>query len=456
MSVVIETTLGDFTVDLYIKERPKCCFNFLKLCRIKYYNCVLFHRIERDFIAQSGDPTGQGTGGCSVYALLGKSSGEELFFPREVKPKLRHEKKGTLSMVNNGSDLHGSQFFITLADGLDSLDDGGHTVFGQVVEGLDVIDKINSELCDTEHRPYRENRITHTVIVDDPFEDPEVLRIPVKSPSPDESMFRSMDRIGIDEEIDETTGKSLAEIEEEIAAKEAKARATILEMVGDLPDADVAPPDNVLFVCKLNSVTRDEDLQVIFSRFGPITSCEVIRDVKTGESLQYAFIEFENAADCEKAYFKMDNVLIDDRRIHVDFSQSVAKFKWEKKQDKSKNDKKPPSELNAPAKRPRETSPHEKRRRERSPVDRRRHERSPSDRKRRDKNYDRRRHDTSPADRRRHERSPDDRRRRRRTRSRSRSRSRPRHRSPHDRRRHDRSPVDKRRHERNYSDRRRR
>ena len=67
----------------------------------------------------------------------------------------------------------------------------------------------------------------------------------------------------------------------------------------------------------------DEDLDLIFSRFGKILSCEVIRDKKTGDSLQYAFIEFENQKDCEQAYFKMQGVLIDDQRIHVDFSQSV-------------------------------------------------------------------------------------------------------------------------------------
>ncbi|XP_069454774.1 peptidyl-prolyl cis-trans isomerase-like 4 isoform X5 [Ovis canadensis] len=103
------------------------------------------------------------------------------------------------------------------------------------------------------------------------------------------------------------------------------------KQVGDLPDADIKPPENVLFVCKLNPVTTDEDLEIIFSRFGPIRSCEVIRDWKTGESLCYAFIEFEKEEDCEKAFFKMDNVLIDDRRIHVDFSQSVAKVKWKGK-----------------------------------------------------------------------------------------------------------------------------
>jgi len=70
--------------------------------------------------------------------------------------------------------------------------------------------------------------------------------------------------------------------------------------------------------------TIDEDLDTIFSRFGPIVSCEVIRDKRTRDSLQYAFIEFENQKDCEQAYFKMQGVLIDDHRIHVDFSQSVC------------------------------------------------------------------------------------------------------------------------------------
>ena len=78
------------------------------------------------------------------------------------------------------------------------------------------------------------------------------------------------DRIAADEDIDDLEGKTQEEVEEMMADKEAKARATILEMVGDLPDADAAPPENVLFVCKLNPVTTDEDLEIIFSRFGKI------------------------------------------------------------------------------------------------------------------------------------------------------------------------------------------
>jgi peptidyl-prolyl cis-trans isomerase-like 4 len=80
----------------------------------------------------------------------------------------------------------------------------------------------------------------------------------------------------------------------------------------------------------LNPITMDQDLELIFSRFGPIKKCEIIRDKRTGDSLQYAFIEFQDIEACEKAYQKMDQVLIDDRRIRVDFSQSVSHmyYKW--------------------------------------------------------------------------------------------------------------------------------
>ena len=90
-------------------------------------------------------------------------------------------------------------------------------------------------------------------------------------------------------------------------------------MLNDLPDAEIKPPDNILFVCKLNPATQEKDLELIFSRFGPIKSCDVVRDWKTGQSLQYAFIEFDTAQSCEEAFFKMENAIIDERRIHVDF-----------------------------------------------------------------------------------------------------------------------------------------
>jgi len=117
--------------------------------------------------------------------------------------------------------------------------------------------------------------------------------------------------------------------QKELQEKEDKSRAVVLEMLGDLPSADMKPPENVLFVCKLNSVTDDEDLQLIFSRFDPEAKAEIIRDPISGDSLQYAFVEFATKQQCTEAYFKMNNALIDDRRIKVDFSQSVAKV-WNK------------------------------------------------------------------------------------------------------------------------------
>ena len=112
-------------------------------------------------------------------------------------------------------------------------------------------------------------------------------------------------------------------LERQTREKEARNRAVVLEMIGDLPEADAKPPEESLFVCKLNPVTTDEDLEIIFGRFGTVTSCDVIRDYKTGDSLCFAFVTFERKEEAEAAYFKMDNVLIDDRRVHVDFSQSM-------------------------------------------------------------------------------------------------------------------------------------
>lgn len=324
MSVVIETTMGDITVDLFVKSRPKACLNFLKLCKIKYYNYNLFHTVTRNFIAQTGDPTGSRTGGESIFGVM---EGQlKRYFEAETVPKIKHTICGLISFVGTKENMIGSQFFITLASDLTYLDEQ-HCVFGQVVEGHEVLEQINEAICDGDDRPYQDIRITHTVILDDPFPDPDQLEVPERSPSPSAERLAG-GRIAPDEDIDETVGKSLQEVNEIVAQREAKARATILEMVGDIPDADMAPPENVLFVCKLNPVTTDDDLEIIFSRFGKIKSCEVIRDKKTGDSLQYAFVEFEERKSCEDAYFKMDNVLIDDRRIHVDFSQSVAKIKW--------------------------------------------------------------------------------------------------------------------------------
>jgi peptidyl-prolyl cis-trans isomerase-like 4 len=218
--------------------------------------------------------------------------------------------------------LAASQFLVTLGENLDNLD-GRAAIFGTVVEGFDTLEKINGAFTDNNGRPLKDIRLRHTVILDDPFPDPDGLVEPSQSPIPTAAQLATV-RIADDEELDENADQeALEKLRQE---REARAQALTLEMVGDLPFAEVKPPENVLFVCKLNPVTQTEDLELIFSRFGKIVSCEVIRDRKTGDSLQYAFVEFEEQAACEQAYFKMDGVLIDDHRIHVDFSQSVSRL----------------------------------------------------------------------------------------------------------------------------------
>ena len=126
---------------------------------------------------------------------------------------------------------------------------------------------------------------------------------------------------------DDVENDEVSDFAKEKARSDLQARndAVKLEILGDLRRSDEKPPENVLFVCKLNPATESDDLELIFSRFGSVLDCEVIRDVDTGDSLGYAFVEFSEKSMCEEAYSKMEGVVIDDRRIHVDFSQSVSK-----------------------------------------------------------------------------------------------------------------------------------
>lgn len=328
--MLLETSYGDIVVDLLPESAPNACLNFVKLCRIKYYNDCEFFHIEKGFIAQTGDPTNTGNGGASVFAKCAPQGTK--YFKPERAAGAKHSRKGTVSMIASeaavieGKKGHGSQFFVTLADGLNYLD-GIHTVFGYVAEGMEVVDKIANTFVDDKFQPFRLIRIRHTIVLHDPFDDPKGLPKDCRSPEP--AQGGRGDRLGSDDEEEvnqaEVGGEAKGRVKEAEEEREAKSRAEVLEMVGDIASADMKPPENVLFVCKLNPVTEAEDLEIIFSRFGECKA-DIPRDRTTGESLCYGFIEFEGKSQCEKAFFKMEGALIDDRAIHVDFSQSVSKL----------------------------------------------------------------------------------------------------------------------------------
>ena len=167
--VTVHTNLGDFTLELFPEVAPKIVENFVTHAKNGYYNGVIFHRVIEDFMIQGGDPTGTGMGGESIY---GRTFEDE--FSREA-----FNLYGTLSMANAGPNTNGSQFFIVTAKQvpaqmLKQLKDGGwpeeiveeyakvggtpwldhrHTVFGRVVEGMDVVLKIEGVERNAQDRP---------------------------------------------------------------------------------------------------------------------------------------------------------------------------------------------------------------------------------------------------------------------------------------------------------------
>ena len=216
--------------------------------------------MQKNFSFQTGDPLGpdapESDGGSSVWGVMNGPA--KRTFPIELPPKLKHTDRGTVSMAtvpamhDPDQRLAASQFLITLGDNLDYLD-GKAAVFGKVVEGFDVLEKINESFIDDRGRPLKDIRIRHTVVLDDPFDDPAGLVEPPESPVPSKAQLDTV-RIADDEELeDEMDEEAMERLRRE---REARAQALTLEMVGDLPFADVKPPENVLFVCKLNPVTQ--------------------------------------------------------------------------------------------------------------------------------------------------------------------------------------------------------
>jgi cyclophilin family peptidyl-prolyl cis-trans isomerase len=134
-----ETSMGNFTIELFEQQAPKTVENFVKLAEKKFYDGVIFHRVIDGFMIQGGDPTGTGRGGPGYQ------------FADEFHPQLKHTSEGILSMANAGPNTNGSQFFITLT-ATPHLD-GKHAVFGKVVEGMDVVKKIGKTPTKAGDRP---------------------------------------------------------------------------------------------------------------------------------------------------------------------------------------------------------------------------------------------------------------------------------------------------------------
>ena len=141
--VLLETTMGDITIEL-AEDMPITTGNFEKLVKEGFYDGVIFHRIISGFMIQGGDPTGTGMGGPG-YKI------------KDEFTDSNSNARGTLSMANAGPNTGGSQFFINLAD--NNFLDSKHPVFGKVIEGMDIIDKMGKVKTDPSDRPLEEIKI---------------------------------------------------------------------------------------------------------------------------------------------------------------------------------------------------------------------------------------------------------------------------------------------------------
>ncbi|XP_074138513.1 spliceosome-associated protein CWC27 homolog isoform X2 [Sminthopsis crassicaudata] len=176
--VLLKTTAGDIDIELWSKETPKACRNFIQLCMEGYYDNTIFHRVVPGFIIQGGDPTGTGTGGESIYGAP---------FKDEFHSRLRFNRRGLVAMANAGPHDNGSQFFFTLgrADELNNK----HTIFGKVT-GDTVYNMLRLTEVDIneEERPLNPHKIRSSEVLFNPFDDiiPRDNKKPKKDKSEDE------------------------------------------------------------------------------------------------------------------------------------------------------------------------------------------------------------------------------------------------------------------------------
>lgn len=153
-TVVLETNQGNIELKLFPETAPLACENFIGLAQKGYYNGVIFHRVIKDFMIQGGDPSGTGAGGESFWGNRP--------FADEINKQIKFDRPGILAMANSGTNTNKSQFFITLKP--TPWLDGKHTIFGEVISGMDAVKAIDSQPTDDKDRPEKEQKIIKAYI----------------------------------------------------------------------------------------------------------------------------------------------------------------------------------------------------------------------------------------------------------------------------------------------------
>lgn len=159
--MTLHTDVGDIKIEIFCEATPKTATNFLALCASNYYLGNIFHRNIKGFIVQTGDPSGTGKGGESIW-------GEP--FEDEIVPSIKHHTRGMVAMANKGPNTNGSQFYITYSK--QSHLDGVNTVFGKVIDGMDALEALERVPTDpATSKPIQDIRIKEIIIHANPIAD---------------------------------------------------------------------------------------------------------------------------------------------------------------------------------------------------------------------------------------------------------------------------------------------
>ncbi|KTF96135.1 hypothetical protein cypCar_00031978, partial [Cyprinus carpio] len=158
-AVTLHTELGDFKIELFCEKAPKTCENFIALCTSGFYNGCIFHRNIKGFMVQTGDPTGTGKGGTSIWGRK---------FEDEFSEHLKHNVRGVVAMANNGPNTNASQFYFTYAK--QPHLDMKYTVFGKIIDGLETLDELEKlPVNEKTFRPLNDVHIKDVTIHANPF-----------------------------------------------------------------------------------------------------------------------------------------------------------------------------------------------------------------------------------------------------------------------------------------------
>ncbi|OJD37685.1 peptidyl-prolyl cis-trans isomerase-like 3 [Diplodia corticola] len=163
MSVTLHSDLGDLKIELFCESVPKTAENFLALCASGQYDASPFHRLIPSFMVQTGSPATDPKSKSSVSVF----TTPDRLFEDEIRPALRHNARGIVSMANKGPDTNGSQFFICFAPAPHL--DGKNTVFGRLIEGDDVLDQLEGLDVDKKGRPKQRVTIKNVTIHANPL-----------------------------------------------------------------------------------------------------------------------------------------------------------------------------------------------------------------------------------------------------------------------------------------------